>query len=219
MALAVAPETQFPIAKGGMIFIAPTAALAFIGCVWIGPGTGIFFTVMTLFLAWFFRDPRRSPPQDDGLLLSPADGMVVDIARVEETRFLKQQTIKISIFLNIFDIHVNRVPMAGKVVGIAYNKGRFFAANVPKASLENEQNALMIEAPSGRRVVCVQIAGLIARRIVCWVREGSILHSGERFGLIRFGSRVDVFLPTTSQIRVACGERVIGGETILGVLK
>lgn len=158
-------------------------------------------------------------PQGENLLVSPADGKVVDISRAEEQRFLKKPAIKVSIFLNIFNVHVNRVPVAGKVVGVFYNVGRFFAASVPKASLVNEQNAIVIETPAGKRVVCVQIAGLIARRIICWIKEGNILNRGERFGLIRFGSRVDLFLPIETEILISEGDYVKGGETILGVLR
>ncbi len=211
-------ETQFPIAKEGFIFIASGAFLTLLGGLFLGPA-GWFFGTLTLFCIWFFRDPRRSVPQTEGALVSPADGKVVDISRTEEGRFLNKPAIKISIFLNVFNVHINRVPVAGKVIGVFYNAGRFFAANVPKASLENEQNAVVMEMPSGKRVVCIQIAGLIARRIVCWIKEGSVLNRGERFGLIRFGSRVDLFLPIETEIRVSMGQKVRGGETILGILR
>lgn len=212
-------ETQFPIAKEGFIFIASGALFTLLGGLFLGPAAGWFFGMLTLFCIWFFRDPRRSVPQTEGALVSPADGKVVDISRTEEGRFLNKPAIKISIFLNVFNVHINRVPVAGKVIGVFYNAGRFFAANVPKASLENEQNAVVMEMPSGKRVVCIQIAGLIARRIVCWIKEGSVLNRGERFGLIRFGSRVDLFLPIETEIRVSMGQKVRGGETILGILR
>lgn len=212
-------ETQFPIAKEGFIFIASGAFFTLLGGLFLDPAAGWFFGTLTLFCIWFFRDPRRSVPQTEGALVSPADGKVVDISRTEEGRFLNKPAIKISIFLNVFNVHINRVPVAGKVIGVFYNAGRFFAANVPKASLENEQNAVVMEMPSGKRVVCIQIAGLIARRIVCWIKEGSVLNRGERFGLIRFGSRVDLFLPIETEIRVSMGQKVRGGETILGILR
>ncbi|MFQ5780773.1 MAG: phosphatidylserine decarboxylase family protein [Nitrospiria bacterium] len=212
-------ERQFPIAREGFIFIGiggilTPAAVLYLG--WVG---GSVFGVVTLFCIWFFRDPKRAIPQEEGFLVSPADGKIVDISFVEEARFLKKPVIKISIFLNIFNVHVNRSPIAGKVIGIVYNAGRFFAANVPKASLENEQNAVILETPSGKRIVCIQIAGLIARRIVCWIKEGGMLHRGERFGLIRFGSRVDLFLPVETEIRISKGEQVKGGETVIGILR
>ncbi len=215
-ALGTPTESHFPIAREGFVFIGLFALLA-----WLAGGTplGIFFGLLTAFSLYFFRDPKRCVPVGANLLVSPADGVVVDVSRVEEGRFLKTPAIKVGIFLNIFDVHVNRVPIAGRVVGVFYNPGKFFAANVPKASLENEQNALLLETPAGARVVCIQIAGLIARRIVCRVSEGMALRGGERFGLIRFGSRVDLYLPVTADIRVAVGERVRGGETVMGVLQ
>lgn len=212
-------ERQFPIAKEGFIFIGTGAVLTLLGGLLLGSVIGGVFGALTLFCVWFFRDPRRSVPQTEGALVSPADGKIVDISRTEEGRFLNKPAIKISIFLNVFNVHINRVPVAGKVIGIFYNAGRFFAANVPKASLENEQNAVVMETPTGKRVVCIQIAGLIARRIVCWIKEGSVLNRGERFGLIRFGSRVDLFLPIETEIRVSMGQKVRGGETILGILR
>ena len=215
----MAVETQPFIAKEGYVFIGLGMVFTlFGGLLWSLPGA-LFPGFLTLFCIWFFRDPKRRVPREDGLLVSPADGKVVDISMVEEERFLKKRAIKVSIFLNVFNVHINRTPTAGKIVGIFYNAGRFLAANVPKASLENEQNALLLETPSGKRIVCIQIAGLIARRIVCWVKEGVFLDRGERFGLIRFGSRVDIFLPPETEIRIAKGEKVKGGETVLGVLR
>lgn len=212
-------ESQFPVAKEGFVFIAIGVSLTLLSALLFGKIVTAFFGALTLFCLWFFRDPRRAVPQEAGLLVSPADGTIVDISKVEEGRFLKKPAIKISIFLNVFNVHVNRVPAEGKIVGIFYNAGRFFAANVPKASLENEQNAVVLEIPSGKRIVCIQIAGLIARRIVCWAKEGERLTRGERFGLIRFGSRVDLFLPVETEIQVALGAKVKGGETILGILR
>lgn len=212
-------ERRFPVAKEGFIFIAIGAALTLLGGALLGSIVAAFFGTLTLFSIWFFRDPWRKIPEGEGLVVSPADGAVVDISRTEEGRFLKKPAIKISVFLNIFNVHVNRAPAAGKVVGVFYNPGRFFAANVPKASLENEQNAVALEIPSGKRIVCVQIAGLIARRIVCWIKEGDSVARGERFGLIRFGSRVDLFLPIETELQVSLGAKVKGGETVLGILR
>lgn len=212
-------ETQFPIAKEGFIFIAVGVLLTLAGGFLLGRVAGAVFGALTLFCVWFFRDPHRQVPQSEGILVSPADGKIVDISRTEEGRYLNKPAIKISIFLNVFNVHINRVPVAGKVIGVSYNAGRFFAANVPKASLENEQNAVVLETPAGKRVVCIQIAGLIARRIVCWIKEGTVLNRGERFGLIRFGSRVDLFLPIETEVRVSLGQKVRGGETILGILR
>ncbi len=215
----MALENQAPIAKEGYPFIAIGVAITVL-CLGIsGWASAIFPILLTFFCIWFFRDPKRKVPQDDGQLVSPADGKVVDISRVEEDRFLNKPAIKVSIFLDVFNVHVNRVPTAGKIVDISYNKGKFLNAGVPKASLENEQNALIIETTSGKKIVCIQIAGLIARRIVCWTQKGDQMDRGERFGLIRFGSRVDLFLPTETEIQISVGDKVVGGETIVGLLK
>lgn len=210
---------EFPIAQEGFPFIGGALALAAAAFLLGGPVPGTILLLPALFTVWFFRNPARRIPEGDAWVVSPADGRVVEIENVEERRILREKRLKIGIFLNIFDVHVNRVPCAGRVVDILYNSGRFFAANAPKASLENEQNALLLERPSGERVLCVQIAGLIARRIVCWVKKGDVVRAGERYGLIRFGSRVDLFLPVETELRVKVGDKVKGGETILGVFK
>jgi len=212
-------ETQFPIAQEGFLFIGIGASLLLYGAAewgWIGV---LLFGIPTLFCIYFFRDPRRKVPQLEGRVLSPADGVVVNVAQVEEGRFLKKPAIQISIFLNVFNVHVNRIPVTGKIIGIFYQKGQFLPAYLPKASLDNEHNALLIETASGKRVVCTQIAGLIARRIVCRAKEGMEMHQGQRYGIIKFGSRVDLFLPIETHIKVSKGSKVVGGETILGELK
>jgi len=210
---------RFPIAKEGFVFIGIAGNLIFPAALYLGWSGGAFFGVLTLFCTYFFRDPERVIPKGKGVLVSPADGKIVDISSTEEGRFLKKPAIKVSIFLDIFNVHVNRSPVVGKVLDIVYNKGRFFAANVPKASLENEQNALILETDSGKKIVCIQIAGLIARRIVCKTKVGETLQRGERFGLIRFGSRVDLYLPIETELRVSKGDKVLGGESVVGVLR
>jgi len=215
----MALENQAPIAKEGYIFIGIGVLATALSYAFFAQGVTVFVGLLTLFCLWFFRDPKRNVPQDEGLLVAPADGKVVDISSVQEDRFLNKPAIKVSIFLNVFNVHVNRVPAAGKIVDIFYNAGKFLNAGVPKASLENEQNALLIETQKGKRIVCIQIAGLIARRIVCWTKKDAQLDRGERFGLIRFGSRVDLFLPTETEIRIAVGDKVKGGETVVGVLR
>ncbi|HIE64518.1 MAG: phosphatidylserine decarboxylase family protein [Nitrospira sp.] len=212
-------DRRFPIAKEGFVFIGIAGNLILPASLYLGWAGGIFLSVLTLFCTYFFRDPERVIPKGEGVLVSPADGKIVDISSTEEGRFLKKPAIKISIFLDIFNVHVNRSPVAGKVLDIIYNKGRFFAANVPKASLENEQNALILETDSGKKIVCIQIAGLIARRIVCKTNLGETLQRGERFGLIRFGSRVDLYLPIETEVRVSKGDKVLGGESVIGVLR
>ena len=207
------------IAKEGLPFIGIGAGAASAAFLAGWSATGAVFLALTVFTVWFFRNPPRRVPAGESVVISPADGRVVQIEKVDEQRILKEERVKISIFLNIFNVHINRVPCAGRVVDILYNPGKFFAASVPKASLENEQNALVLERPSGERILCVQIAGLIARRIVCWVKKGDRLQAGARFGLIRFGSRVDLYLPVETRLRVKVGDKVKGGETILGVFK
>jgi phosphatidylserine decarboxylase len=143
---------------------------------------------------------------------------VVTVVEEYEPQYLKQLAIRISIFLNIFDVHVNRIPCSGVVEDIAYHPGRFAAANRPDATLRNEQNAVMIHSTTGAKVLCVQVAGLLARRIVCWLRPGDRVLRGERYGLIRFGSRMDLYLPADSTLHVAVGDRVKGGETVVAEL-
>lgn len=183
---------------------------------WAG-GAGLLGAV-ALFTAWFFRNPRRVAPLRAGAVVAPGDGRVIEIAEEYEPRFLKDQSVRISIFLNVFDVHVNRIPCAGRIEDVVYQPGRFVAANRPEATLRNEQNALMIRTEGGGKVMCVQIAGLIARRIVSWVSPGEAVACGERFGLIRFGSRMDVFLPLSAKLQVAVGTAVKGGETVLAEL-
>ncbi|MFQ5579305.1 MAG: phosphatidylserine decarboxylase family protein [Nitrospiria bacterium] len=212
-------DKRFPIAKEGFVFIGIAGNLILPAAFYLGWAGGISFGVLTLFCTYFFRDPERVISNDTGAVVSPADGKIVDVSPTEEGRFLKKPAIKISIFLDIFNVHVNRSPVKGKVLDVIYNRGRFFAANVPKASLENEQNALVLETDSGKKLVCVQIAGLIARRIVCRAEVGESLQRGERFGLIRFGSRVDLYLPVETEVHVSKGDKVKGGESVIGVLR
>ena len=179
----------------------------------------VLFTLVTLFVVWFFRNPERTVPPGDNNVISPADGKIIDIREVDETRILKKKMLKISIFMNLFNVHVNRSPCTGKVVDILYNPGKFVSANLDKASLENEQNAVVLETPAGEKIIFIQIAGLIARRIVCWLREGQYVKIGERFGLIRFGSRVDVYLPVGTDVSVSLGDKVKAGESILARMK
>jgi phosphatidylserine decarboxylase len=174
--------------------------------------------LLTAFMAWFFRDPDRVPPADPGAVVSPADGRVVFSGDCPPGRYNPEPGKKVSVFMSVFDVHVNRAPVSGKVTGVRYHKGRFLAANVDKASLDNEQNGVSLETGDGRRVTYVQIAGLIARRIVCYLSEGDIVEKGDRVGMIRFGSRVDVYFPAAAELRVRKGEKVRAGESILGVL-
>ncbi|MDP2086075.1 MAG: phosphatidylserine decarboxylase [Gemmobacter sp.] len=181
---------------------------------WIGLG-------LTGWCALFFRDPQRSVPQVPGLFVSPADGLVQMIRRVPTPPELGMQAAeatRISVFMDVFDVHVNRAPIAGTLTRIAYVPGKFLSASLDKASSDNERNGLLITLPDGREVGVVQIAGLVARRILCWAQTGQQLDTGERFGLIRFGSRVDVFLPDGVAPLVTEGQRAVAGETVLADL-
>ena len=208
-----------PIAVEGIPFvvIAGIITVLFYAAGLIIPA--VLFTLVTLFVVWFFRNPERTVPPGDNNVISPADGKIIDIREVDETRILKKKMLKISIFMNLFNVHVNRSPCTGKVVDILYNPGKFVSANLDKASLENEQNAVVLETPAGEKIIFIQIAGLIARRIVCWLREGQYVKRGERFGLIRFGSRVDVYLPVGTDVSVSLGDKVKAGESILARMK
>ena len=174
---------------------------------------------LTLFVLYFFRDPDREAGVQENGVLSPADGKVVGVWNLESGENpLGTRAVKVSVFMSLFDVHVNRIPTGGRISRISYRPGAFFAANLDKASEKNERNALTLETHDGKHVVFVQIAGLIARRIACWVQEGDEVQAGQRFGLIRFGSRVDVFLPEGSRVAVQPREKVKAGKTIIGYL-
>ena len=205
-----------PIAKEGYSFIIPmamaTILFGLIGWVYLA---GVFCGI-TLFILYFFRNPTRTPPLSEGAIVSPADGKVLEVASHHEGRHLHRETVKISIFMSLLDVHVNRSPITGRVMKKAYHPGKFFAANTDKSSLLNEQNALVLSSWDGFEILFIQIAGIIARRIVCYAQKGNLLKKGQIFGMIRFGSRVDIFLPLSVDIQVRVGDHVKAGETILG---
>ena len=207
-----------PIVREGLPFVVglgvATVLAAAVG--WKVPA--VVLGTATLFTGWFFRNPRRITPCAYGAVVAPGDGRIVAIEEDYEPRFLKAAATRLSIFLNIFDVHVNRIPCDGTVENVVYQPGAFLAANKPQATLRNEQNALLIRTTGGMKVMCVQVAGLIARRIVCWVSPGETVACGERFGLIRFGSRMDLFLPKGAAIKVSVGDRVKGGRDIVAEL-
>ena len=208
---------RIPIAKEGYMFILPLAVLTgiFWALSWFW-ATGLFGGLF-LFVTWFFRDPERSIPEDPNAIVSPGDGKIVEIIS-EKDPLLDEAYTRVSIFLNVFNVHVNRVPISGKIQATRYNPGKFFNAASHKASLDNEQSAILLN--NGHVTILVkQIAGLIARRIVCWAKEGDEYQRGQRFGLIRFGSRVDIFLPEGTDIKVAIGDIVNGVSSIIGYLK
>lgn len=179
---------------------------------------GVVLGVVTLFTGWFFRNPHREIPDAPNLIVSPGDGRVLAVVEEDEPEHLKARAIRVSMFLSPFNVHINRTPCAGKVAKIAHSPGKFLVASRPEATLQNEQTAVLLEAPSGHRVLCVQVAGFVARRIVCWLREGEQVTRGERYGLIRFGSRMDLYLPVGTSMKVLEGDSVRGGESVIGVL-
>ena len=175
--------------------------------------------ILGVFCGSFFRDPERFAPLKEGSVVSPADGRVLSVTEVDGPELAGiKESVKVSIFMSVFNVHVNRSPAAGRVVDIHYKAGKFFSANLDKAAEENERNLVVIEDDQQRRIAFIQIAGLIARRIVCFVEPDDRLEKGERFGLIRFGSRVDLYLPTDTEIDVSVGQHVKAGETIIGYL-
>ena len=209
-----------PMHPEGRRFVAIFAAITivlfllstFLG--WIGVG-------LTVWCYYFFRDPKRVTPVQDGLIISPADGVVSLIEKAAppaELGMSDQALTRVSVFMSVFNCHVNRAPIGGKIVSIAYRPGKFFNASLDKASSDNERNSLCIEMEDGRQIAVVQIAGLVARRIVCFSSEGDAIQTGERFGLIRFGSRLDVYLPEGVQPQVCLGQTMIAGETMIADL-
>jgi phosphatidylserine decarboxylase len=204
------------IAKEGWPFLAGSVVISLVAtyflCWWSLP-----FWIIALFVLQFFRDPAREIPQDANVVLSPADGRVVVVGQALDP-YLNRQALKISVFMNVFNVHSNRSPVDGKIESVWYHPGSFLNAALDKASLENERNALWIKTANGVDVTCVQIAGLVARRILCYVGKGDVLSRGQRYGFIRFGSRVDVYLPLGSKPKVAIGDKVSATETILAEL-
>ena len=210
-----------PIHREGYRFLAIFAVVTLV-LFWIASPLGWLGVVATAWCAYFFRDPDRVTPLRDGLVISPADGRICAIEEVvppAEIDVGPAQRIRVSVFMNVFDCHVNRSPIAGRVVAMTYVPGKFVNADLDKASEDNERQALTIETAGGVRLGVVQIAGLVARRIVCFVKQGEPLGVGERFGLIRFGSRVDVYLPPGKHPLVAVGQWTIAGETVLADLE
>jgi phosphatidylserine decarboxylase len=212
-------HNPWPVAREGIPFILTGVIIL---CVSVLVGNAFLVVaaaLLSLFVAAFFRDPERGAHASGNAILTPADGRIISIEPVGDRRSpLGEPTVKISIFMSVFNVHVNRVPVSGQISEIEYRPGRFFSAHLSKASEENECNRIALQTVTGGHVVFVQIAGLIARRIVCWVREGDDVRAGQRFGLIRFGSRVDLYLPDSAQIKVQPRQKVKAGETILGYL-
>jgi phosphatidylserine decarboxylase len=219
MCIGVAPPSKAPwphplIAREGWPFLAISlvAALALTwlaGWLWALP-----VWIIAVFVLQFFRDPARPAPAGEGLVLSPADGRIVAVEETDDP-WLNRRALKISVFMNVFNVHSNRAPVDGEVKQVWYNPGKFINADLAKASTENERNALWFQTRDGKDVTCVQVAGLIARRILCYVAPGATLQRGQRYGFIRFGSRVDVYLPTDARPLVALGDKVKASRDVL----
>jgi phosphatidylserine decarboxylase len=211
-------NTELPLAAEGFpfIFLSGFASLIFALLGLVAPALACL--LLTVFVTYFFRDPARVLPDHPSAIVCPADGKVIVVREVDDDRFLQQRVMKISIFMNVFNVHVNRIPLAGIVDRVTLSPGKFFAADKDKAVLHNEYCALTLTTAGNLRYAVVQIAGLIARRIVCRAEKGDSLTAGQRYGLIRFGSRVDLYLPLTTRVAVKEGQIVRSGETVLGYL-
>jgi len=205
------------IAREGWLFVAVAVVVALAITIFADWGWALLCWLIALFMLQFFRDPPRTVPTDVAAVVSPADGRVVLVERTEDP-YLNRPALKISVFMNVFNAHSNRSPVDGEICKTWYYPGRFFNAAIAKASLENERNALWIRMPSGADVTCVQIAGLIARRILCYVKAGDHLARGQRYGFIRFGSRVDLYLPLAATPRVSIGDKVYAASSVLAAL-
>ena len=206
----------------GYKFIAAAAVVAVLAFLIGWPAIGLLASLVAVFVAYFFRDPDRVTPLREGLILAPADGRIISVESVvppAELGFGTSERVRVSTYLSVLDVHVNRSPIAGRVKRSVYIPGAFLNASLDKASEENERRAIVIETPKGVEVGVVQIAGMVARRIVTFVADGENVGAGQRFGLIRFGSRVDIYLPPGKASFVAVGQRMVAGETVIADLK
>ncbi len=212
-------EPEEIILKEAIPFIFPPAALALLFFMIDLPIVGLVFIFFVLFFAYFFRNPSRSAPDIEAVAVAPADGKVVEVSKETDGHILGSEAVKVSIFMSVLNVHINRMPIEGMITDILYKKGGFKPAFQKDSSRKNEQNALIITNDGGQQVAIVQVAGVIARRIVCWIKKGDRLQRGQRFGFIRFGSRIDCYFPIGFEVDVCPGQRVRGGETILGYMK
>lgn len=206
-----------PMHREGIRFVATFAAITVV-LFWLSNILGWVGVLLTVWCYYFFRDPKRTTPTRTGLVISPADGIVSLIETAvppAELGMSSDALTRVSVFMNVFNCHVNRAPVAGEIKSIAYRPGKFFNASLDKASSDNERNSVCIQMDNGQQIAVVQIAGLVARRIVCFVSEGQKMQTGERFGLIRFGSRLDVYLPDGVLPLVSVGQTMVAGETVL----
>lgn len=208
----------FPLARAGYPFIFGSAFVTLVFALLGMAGPAVLFLVLTAAICMFFRDPDRAVPTGEKIIVSPADGRIVHAGKVEDCPYLEGPVLKVSIFMSVANVHVNRFPVAGTVKEILYHPGRFINASLDKASEHNERNAVIIATDDGPDIAVVQVAGLVARRIITYIRPGDHLGRGQRFGLISFGSRVDCYLPPEAQCQVRIGDRVKGGTSVLGVM-
>jgi phosphatidylserine decarboxylase len=206
-----------PIAAEGFPFIAIASLLTFILVLFAWKVAAALALAVTLFIIYFFRNPQRSIPAIENAVVAPADGVIIYLGEAHEEH-LDAEMLKISIFMSVFNVHVNRVPFAGRVLDVFRKSGKFLDARNERATFENEQSGIILETEKGVKLVFIQVAGLIARRIISYPCKGDLLRRGDRYGLIRFGSRVDIYLPKDIALRVAIGEKTVAGETILGCL-
>lgn len=206
-----------PLAVEGYPFIAVAGFITVVLALLEWKFPAVLALVLTLFIAFFFRNPERIVPEDENAVVAPADGVVIYLGPAVEDHLNVEMT-KISIFMSVFNVHVNRSPISGRVIETFYCRGKFLDVRDARATFENERSGLVMENLHGARIVVVQVAGLIARRIVCYLHKGDSAARGERYGLIRFGSRLDVYLPRDADVRVAVGDKTVAGETILGYL-
>ncbi len=212
-------EPEEIVLKEALPFILPPAALAILFFLINLPIVGLVLAALTLFIAYFFRNPSRTAPDIEGAAVAPADGKIIEVTKETENNLLGGEGVKVSIFMSVLNVHINRMPMGGKITDILYKKGDFKPAFDHESSGKNEQNALIVQLDDGRQLAIVQVAGVIARRIVCWIRKGDMLQRGQRFGFIRFGSRIDCYFPVNFKVDVSPGQHVRGGETILGYIR
>jgi phosphatidylserine decarboxylase len=210
------PPKRGWILREGYPFIVPFLVLSVAGFLMGWPLLGWPTFLVALAVALFFRNPLRKPFQNPGLALAPADGRIVEISQREGLEGHAGPVTKVSVFMSVLNVHVNRAPVPGEVLGVTHHPGEFRPADGNETSVRNERNVVRIQMADGRPVTCVQVAGILARRIVCWVREGNALSQGAPFGMIRFGSRVDTYFPAGFDPDVRIGQRVWGGETVLG---
>lgn len=211
-------NTKSIVAVEGLPFIIPVLVVTIVCAVLLPVWVTVICAALLVFVTAFFRNPQRDIPADPKAVVSPADGKVIEIKPMDEPDFLKGRCVRVCVFMNVFNVHVNRVPLTGTVRKVQYFPGKFLVASLDKASELNERNAVLIEGAGGVKVLVIQIAGLVARRIVSYVTAGDSVTKGQRFGLIRFGSRLDLYLPKDTDIRVRVGQKVKAGETIMGVL-